>query len=207
MIPNPTRAVLRLLALLVLAGGSFSLAPAGVAVLGLLLLGWAGIRNPRLPALWWRRVMMLKWFFLAIFVLYLFGGLQVDGRPDWEQAAYRVGVLVLLVGIVAVSLDGLPAQELAQGLGKLLSPLSRLGFAVDSFSRRLALTLDAVAHMQSQVRALDRSGGLAAVASVFEAAEDYQASTPSAAPVAVPVAADRAYLVTALAAIVALQWL
>ncbi len=185
-----SRALLRLFALLILAGGSFTLGPAAIAVLGSLLLVWAALRNRALPLLWWQRVLRLKWFFLAIFVLYLFGGLQLDGRPDWEQAAYRVGVLAVLVGIVAISLDGLPAQELARGLSRLLAPLARLGLSVDSFSRRLALTLDAVAHMQAEVRSLDRQGGLAAVARVFESAESYQPAAAAGAELKAPVVAD-----------------
>ncbi len=179
-----TRAILRLAALLVLAFGLFGLTGAGLAVLALVLLAIALFSRPELPRIWLMRVLRLKWFFAAIFILYLLGGIGSDAGVALQEAAYRVGILVVLVGAVAICLDRLPPYELAEGLRRLLQPLSMMGVPVARFAHRLAVTLDAVNHMDLRVRALRRQQGLDALAQICLEAEQFE-STHSPEPVVV----------------------
>lgn len=169
-----SRALARLLSLFIVAFGLFGLSGPALGVLSVLLLIGAYSLDRALPQLWWQRVMRLKWFFLAIFILYGVSGYQYAGMMALSEACYRVGVLVILVGCVAIAFSRIPPAELATGLTRLLSPLARLGVPVDSFSSRLAATLDAVNHMEAEVRNIDRSRPVDAVAAICLSAERFR---------------------------------
>lgn len=206
---DSSRALLRLIALLIIAFGLVGLPPVDLLLLGGALLSWVIVLQRDVLKVWWLRLSRLRWFFLAIFILYLLGGPPGAGAMAWVEAGYRVGVLVVLVGAVAVCLHDLPAAELAQGLGVGLGPLARFGLPVESFSRRLAGTLDAVARMDESVRRvaqLDRELRLRAIAQICRELESASIS-PGAPDLAGRRAAQRDVVLLLLcgAGIAALQ--
>lgn len=209
-----SRGLVRLLALLALALGLVGLSPRALLLAALMLLvAVMALGGSELLRVWLQRVSRLRWFFLAIFLLYLLGGMPgaVESGPAWMEAIYRVGILVVLVGAVVICLADLPAAELATGLSRVLSPLQVLGVPVAALSRRLAAALEAVVHMQSRVSELPRQASAASLdrlAEVFLAAEQYR--VPQGAAEAVRKRAelqDFAVLALALLVLLGLRWL
>ena len=203
------RGDLRLCLLLALTIGIAGLEPAALGAL-LAILGLTALRIGA-QSLLLGRVLRLRWFFLAIFLLYLFGPAPVSSA--WPEAIYRVGVLVAIVSVVTLSLHELPPQELGAALARWLSPLGWLGFPVQTFARRLAGTLDAVGQMDARLRALrGRSPGAApgfgALAQLCLDAETHSLPTGTGLQPGPPVPrGELAVGTTAILMVIALQWL
>lgn len=195
-----SRAGLRLALLLVVAVGVVGLSrPALLVFAGLLLLWLLTVQRAVLGEVV-QRVLRLRWFLLAIFVLYLFGQPGQTVLQGLPEALYRVGILVVLVTNVSLCLHRLPPQELGSALTAALAPLGRLGLPSAAFSRRLAGTLDAVGKMDQRLRALraaEARPGLASVAGVFVDAESHRLEAQDAA-VTGPVASGREWLLLLL---------
>ncbi len=174
---KPSRAVLRLLALLLVSFGLLDLSPTGLGLLALYLAAWAVLFQAHNLGLLAQRIWRMRWFFLAIGILYGLGTPEQDAWQAWSAAAYRVGVLVILVTTVGLCLADLQAEELADGLITLLRPLAVLGLPIEVFARRLAMSLNSVALMDEKLRALrqgERREMLGAIANVCLAAEAWQ---------------------------------
>lgn len=95
----------------------------------------------------------IRWLLLAVATVIL-----VFTPGDWTatrliDAAWRCGVLVCAVTAVQLALSGLSAEALAAGLAQLLAPLRWTRLPVDTFARRLTLTLDAVPQVQALIAA------------------------------------------------------
>jgi hypothetical protein len=73
------------------------------------------------------------------------------------EAAWRCGVLVCAVTAVQLALYGLSADTLAAALARVLAPLRWTRLPVDTFARRLTLTLDAVPQVQALIAATPAS--------------------------------------------------
>ncbi len=124
----------------------YSLLAMGLVLAGLLLAAaFAGVL-PRVG----KAIRRIRWLLLSIAVIYLVvapepaGGGWMPAWPDVILALKRAGVLVVLVAAVEILRLRTPAPEMAAGLVQLLGPLRRIGVNVERFSRRLALTLEAV---------------------------------------------------------------
>ena len=175
-----SRAVVRLLSLLLLSFGLIGVSLLGLACVAAVLALWVLILRRDLLQLILQRIWRMRWFFLAIAVLYGLGTPAMDSAQAWFEGLYRAGVLMVLVAAVALCLHDLAAAELALGLNVLLSPLAWIGVPVAVFSRRLAATLNRVEVMDEQVRDLPRGNhqvGLAAMAQLCWVVEQPQ-STP-----------------------------
>lgn len=112
-----------------------------------------------------------RWLLFAVaFVIIVFTpGAWSTAR--FVEAAWRCGVLVCAVTAVQLALSGLPADAMAAGLARILAPLRWTRLPVDTFARRLTLTLDAVPRVQALIAAtpaptsgrfIDRVAGRAA---------------------------------------------
>ncbi len=203
-----SRALVRLLSLLVVAIGLVGLAPLGVAAVALALALWVlGVQRDLLGLLG-QRIWRMRWFFLAIAILYGLGAPLADPLSGWLQGAYRVAILIVLVTTVAVCLHHLPPRELSDGLARLLMPLSLLGLPVATFARRMAATLDAVNDMSERVRALPKGrSALLAVARICDQAEVYEIDVSEGVVSTSPARSDVVFLVSAIMLIAVLQWL
>lgn len=199
----------RLLGLLAMLLGLSGLSPLALCLYFLLMI-WAAYRLQAVTELW-RRSLRLRWFFLAIFLLYLWGQPTIDEQPDWAQAGYRVGVLIGLLGAVSISLWGVPASELGSSLYRALRPLVRFGFPAQSFATRLAGTLDAIGTMDSALRGLQGRGlaqAMDGLATVCLDAERHAISADTRlVRGAVTTRTDAACLLAVGLTMLALQWL
>lgn len=174
---NPSRALIRLLALFVVSFGLIGLKPQALLLLAACLLLWALTLQRHNLQVIVQRIWRMRWFFLAIGILYGLGGPAADSGAAWLQAAYRVGVLIVLVCTVSLCLNDLAATELAAGIVSLLRPLRTLGVSVDVFARRLAMSLHSVELMDNQLRNMPRGNhkqALDSVAQVCWTAENWQ---------------------------------
>jgi energy-coupling factor transporter transmembrane protein EcfT len=109
-----------------------------------------------------RALRRIRWLLLSLAIIYLLIAPEpeLSGRarfmPGWadlELALRRAGVLVLLVSAVELMRQTTPAAEIAAAIGQLLRPLRRFGINTERFSRRVALTLDAVPRTAEAVAA------------------------------------------------------
>ncbi|MGD2032646.1 MAG: hypothetical protein PVJ48_07675 [Gammaproteobacteria bacterium] len=100
-----------------------------------------------------RALRRIRWLLLSLAVIYLViapepgpGGTHgfFPTWADFELAIRRAGVLVLLVAAVELMRQTTPPEEIAASIALLLSPLRWMGIDTARFSRRVALTLDAV---------------------------------------------------------------
>lgn len=203
-----SRALVRLFSLLAVAVGLIGLAPSAIVLLATVLAVWIILMERDLIAQLGQRIWRMRWFFLAIAILYGLGSPLADPWSGWLEGAYRVAILIVLVITVAVCLHRLPAHELADGIATLLAPLRYLRIPVDTFARRTAATLDAVNDMSERVRALPRGrSALGGVAQICEQAERYtvlenlQLERPAPAP------RDLAFLALMLVLLVMLRLL
>jgi membrane protein required for beta-lactamase induction len=90
----------------------------------------------------------LRWLILALVVLFVF-----FSAAPWTEVAARIAVLVCAVAAVQLALHGVPADALAAGLARVLSPLEWLGVPATRFATRLVATLDAVPEVQALIAA------------------------------------------------------
>ena len=100
-----------------------------------------------------RALRRIRWLLLSLAVIYLViapepapGGAH-GFLPTWADlglATRRAGVLVLLVAAVELMRQTTPPDEIAASIALLLRPLRWMGIDTARFSRRVALTLDAV---------------------------------------------------------------
>ncbi len=203
-----SRAVVRLLSLLLVAVGLIGLTPMGLLVLGVSLCLWVFVLERDLLGLLAQRIWRMRWFFLAIAILYGLGSPTADPWSGWKEGAYRVAVLIVLVTTVARCLNNLPPRELADGIAKLLKPLQWLSMPIDTFARRVAATLDAVNDMSERVRALPKGrSALTAVAQVCEQAETYQIDVSGEVVEEAPAARDIMFVFAASVVLLGAQWL
>jgi hypothetical protein len=114
-----------------------------------------------------RALRRIRWLLLSLAIIYLLiapepelsGGARfIPGWDDLELALRRAGVLVLLVSAVELMRQTTPAAEIAAAIGQLLRPLRRFGINTERFSRRVALTLDAVPRTAEAVAAAAGAG-------------------------------------------------
>lgn len=136
----------------------------GVAAL---LLGFAAVRGEGSIAQLWRAIRRIRWLLLSLVVVYIAFAPEPTqaGRlvPSWteaEQAFRRAGVLILLVMAVDLMRQTTPPPCIAAALAALLSPLSWFGVETERFSRRVALTLDAVPRTADAVSAAAGRAGI-----------------------------------------------
>ena len=129
----------------VVAGLPFLPPPATLAALALAALlvtvAPAPLRTRIVTGAW-----RLRWLIVAIVLLYAWGG-----DVPWLEAGARIAVLVCAVAAVQFALFGVPAHDLADGLERVLKPLSFLGLPTARFAHRLVATLDAVPAMQARI--------------------------------------------------------
>lgn len=161
--PAPTgfHPAFRILLLLVLAALLFrySLAAVALTLLVLLLAAAAGGRDMLAGVL--KAARRIRWLLLSIVVIYLWvapepGPGGSAWLPSWSEldlALRRSGVLLVLVVAVELLRRHTGAAHMAAGLVALLRPLQRLGLDVETFARRLALTLEAVPQTAERVAA------------------------------------------------------
>src|SRR6056297_807463 len=155
----------RVLLLLVLAAMLFRYSLLALALVLAVLLAaaaWSGGETLRGILKSLRRI---RWLLLSIVVIYLWVAPEpgVAGRPgylpSWSEldtALRRSGVLVVLVTAVELLRSHTGAPRMAAGLVLLLRPLSLAGVDIETFARRLALTLDSVPLTAERVA---RAGG------------------------------------------------
>ena len=175
--------------------------------MGLALALWVVLFQRDMLGQLGQRIWRMRWFFLAIAILYGLGSPLADPLSGWLQGAYRVAVLIVLVTTVAVCLHHLPPRELSDGLARLLMPLGLLGIPVTAFARRMAATLDAVNDMSERVRALPRGrSALLAVARICDQAESYDINVTEGEVSTSPARLDVLFLMFALILIAVLQW-
>ena len=159
--------VFRLVALAALGAALFRYSLIGQLGVAALLLGFAAARGHGSIAQLWRAVRRIRWLLLSLIVVYVVFAPEPTptGRllPAWaetEQALRRAGILVLLVMAVDLMRQTTPPACIAAALAALLSPLSWFGVATERFSRRVALTLDAVPRTADAVSAAAARAGI-----------------------------------------------
>lgn len=172
----------RILLLLVLAAMLFRYSLAALALVLAVLLAGAALSSPDTLRSIVKSLRRIRWLLLSIVVIYLWVAPEpgIAGRPgylpSWAEldiALRRSGVLVVLVTAVELLRSHTGAPRMASGLVTLLKPLSRAGIDIETFARRLALTLDAVPLTAERVaRAGGRREGQRAFAGWGEAAAE-----------------------------------
>lgn len=121
----------------------------------------------------WRMLRRMRWLFLSITVIYLWltpGVPLIPGIPSsyaawlptveglW-QGALRIMSLALMVTAASLLLSVTPRDEVLGALHWMMAPLGLLRFPHERFAVRAALSLEAVARVQSHVRAALAAGG------------------------------------------------
>jgi len=99
-----------------------------------------------------RALKRIRWLLLSIVIIYLWvapepsagDSMALPSLADLELALRRAGVLVILVAAVELLRQTTPAPRTAAALAQILTPLSWFGVDTQRFSRRVALTLEAV---------------------------------------------------------------
>jgi energy-coupling factor transporter transmembrane protein EcfT len=158
--------VFRLLALAALGAALFRYSLVGQAAIAALLLGFSATRGRESARGLWRAIRRIRWLLFSLVFVYLVFAPEPsvgDGvLPGWtalDLALRRAGVLVLLVCAVELMRQTTPADAIAAALAALLKPLAWLGTDTERFSRRVALTLDAVPRTaQAVTDAASRAG-------------------------------------------------
>lgn len=154
----PSAAFLRLVCLFAVSIGLIGLQPTSLIVFSLALFGWVLLGRRSLLGLILQRIWRMRWFFLAIGLLYGLGGAehQLDALA-WHEGLYRVLILICLVALVSLCLDDQDSADTAAALAQLLRPLRLIRFPVETFSRRLALSLRTVQWMDQEMQQLRRN--------------------------------------------------
>lgn len=180
----------RVLALLIVAPVLNNLPLVDLLGLGtLVLLGYAGHQSGALRRLAFG-LLRLKWLLLGIAVLYL-GFTPGEALSEWTPGLTREGlyeglrrvlVLVCLLAAVYWLLAVTPAPQLVAALDQLLWPLRRMGVPTDRFTRRVAMTLDAVDAVEARYRSL-RAAGLSGLTLAAAWIDGIERDPPPAAPI------------------------
>lgn len=145
--------VFRLVVLLALGAALFRYSLVAQCCLAAALGTLATLRGPDSVKQLARSLRRIRWLLLSLAVIYLLvapepnpgtGGGYLPAWTDVELALRRAGVLVLLVSVVELIRQTTPAPELASAVALCLTPLRWIGVDTDRFSRRVALTLEAV---------------------------------------------------------------
>lgn len=208
---RPSAALLRLVCLLLVSLGLVTLKPEALGIFALVLLTWVLLFQRDQCALILQRLWRMRWFFLAIAILYGIGTPLESVPAAWREAIYRVGILAVLVSVVSLCLHQLAAAELAHAIARLLRPLSVLGLPVEAFARRLSLSLETVKLMDAKMRELPRRDHRAALDAVVQlclGAERWQPLAVSEQPRLRPAQMlDVLMLMVFLSALAGLQWL
>jgi energy-coupling factor transporter transmembrane protein EcfT len=192
--------VFRLIVLLALGAALFRYSLLAQLCLATVLAGLAAVRGKDSLTQMIRALRRIRWLLLSLAIIYLVvapepgssssaGGI-LPAWADVELALRRAGVLVLLVCTVELIRQTTPAPELASAVALCLTPLRWLGLDTERFSRRVALTLeavprtaDAVAHAaaRSGIRGRDLSGWSEAAAALVRDIETGATHTPAQA--------------------------
>lgn len=98
-------------------------------------------------------VFQIRWLLLAVATVIVVFTPGTWSAARLLDAAWRCGVLVCAVTAVQLALSGLSPDALATGLARVLAPLRWTRLPVDTFARRLTLTLDAVPQVQALIAA------------------------------------------------------
>jgi energy-coupling factor transporter transmembrane protein EcfT len=147
--PHPA---VRLLALVTLGACLFQYGLGALTLVFGLLVGATALGGkPALEGLR-RALKRIRWLLLSIVVIYLLvapepsvgDSMALPSLADLELALRRAGVLVVLVAAVELLRQTTPVPRTAAALAQILLPLSWLGVDTQRFSRRVALTLEAV---------------------------------------------------------------
>ncbi len=219
--------VFRLVALLALGAALFRYSLSAqlclAAVLGILAASWESTSLAQA----FRALRRIRWLLLSLAVIYLFVAPEPDPTARWgilpgwsdvELALRRAGVLVLLVCTVELIRQTTPAPELAAAVALCLSPLAWLGVDTERFSRRVALTLEAVprtadavaqAAGRAGIKGRDLSGWSVAAAELVREIETGATHTPPQADLPGlprPKAAEWLALAVVLAGLFGLLW-
>lgn len=219
--------VFRLAVLLALGAALFRYSLAAQVSLATVMLGLAAARGGESLRQLMHALRRVRWLLLSLAVIYLLvapeprpgaaGGI-LPGWPDIELALRRAGVLVLLVSAVELIRQTTPAPEMAAAVAVLLRPLAWVGVDTARFSRRVALTLDAVprtaeavAHAAGRagIRGRDLSGWSEAAAALVRDIESGATHTSPAAGLpglASPAPADWLALAAVLSVLFGLLW-
>jgi len=219
--------VFRLVVLLALGAALFRYSLIAQLCLALALAGLAAVRSRDSLAQMIRALRRIRWLLISLAVIYLLvapepGVSPGDGfLPAWsdvELALRRAGVLVLLVCTVELIRQTTPAPELASAVALCLTPLRWLGVDTERFSRRVALTLEAVpqtadavaqAAGRAGIKGRKLSGWSEAAAELVREIETGATHTPPRAELPRPprpVAADWIVLAAVLGCLVGLLW-
>ena len=123
----------------------------------------------------WRLLRRMRWLFLSIAVIYLWftpGAPLIPGAASFAAwlptvdglwlGALRISALALMATAAALLLSVTARDEILGALRWLMAPLGRLRFPDERFAVRVALSLEAVTRMQSQVPAALAAAGEAA---------------------------------------------
>lgn len=196
--------VFRLVSLLVLGAVVFRYSLAAQLCLAIVLGIFAATRGGDSLTSIYRALRRIRWLLLSLAVIYLLvapepdlagGSRFLPGWSDLELALRRAGVLVLLVAAVELMRQTTPAPQIASAIGLLLSPFRRAGVDTERFSRRVALTLEAVpgtaeavaaAAGRAGIRARDLSGWSEAAAELVRNIEQGATHTPPEAALPAP---------------------
>jgi energy-coupling factor transporter transmembrane protein EcfT len=189
--------VFRLLALAALGAALFRYSLLGQAAVAALLLGFSANRGRESALGLWRAIRKIRWILFSLVLVYLVfapePSVGTGALPAWtdlDQALRRAGVLILLVCAVELMRQTTPADAIAAALAALLKPLGWLGIDTERFSRRVALTLDAVprtaqavsdAARRAGIRGRDLGGWAAAAAELIREIEAGDTHTREAA--------------------------
>ena len=150
--PGGLHPAFRILLLLALAAMLFRYSLPAVILALAVLLAFAAASGREMLAAVLKAVRRIRWLLLSIVVIYLWiapepGAAGSAWLPSWSEldiALRRSGVLVVLVVAVELLRRHTGALAMAAGLVALLRPLGKLGVDIETFARRLALTLEAV---------------------------------------------------------------
>lgn len=203
----------RLLALLIVAPALSSLALVDLCGLGaLVILGYGWSRPGALRRLAFG-LGRLKWLLLGIAVLYL-GFTPGEALSTWTPGLTREGlheglrrvlVLVCLLAAVYWLLAVTPVPQLVAALDQLFWPLRRFGVPTDRFTRRIAMTLDALDAVEAQYRSL-RAAGLSGLTLAAAWIGGIERDPPPAVPITAAAALPRAWEWGLLALLLGVAW-
>lgn len=219
--------VFRLVVLLALGAALFRYSLVAQCCLAVALAALAAWRGPDSVRQLARSLRRIRWLLLSLAVVYLVvapepGPGTGDGYlPAWtdvELALRRAGVLVLLVSVVELIRQTTPAPELASAVALCLTPLRWIGADTDRFSRRVALTLEAVprtadavasAAGEAGIKGRNLSGWSEVAATLVRDIETGATHTPPQAELprlSRPVATDWLALAAVLGGVLGLLW-
>ena len=217
--------VFRLVVLLALGACLFRYSLLAQVALAVAMAAMAAARGRESLRQMGRSLRRIRWLLLSLAIIYLLVAPEPDPGagvlPAWSDvdlALRRAGVLVLLVCAVELIRQTTPTAELASAVAQCLAPLRWLGADTERFSRRVALTLEAVpqtaeavaaASGRAGIRGRNLSGWAEAAAALVQDIETGSTHTPPSAalpPPVRPVPADWLVLAAVVGCLAGLLW-